>query len=481
MARTAGSIIANDPSDPLAHVTAPPLNETAAERQERLEKETEAKQVSDGIDRDIEAEREATKARKPIKILLLGQSESGKSTTLKNFQLMYDPKAFRLEKASWRAVIQLNLVRSFHVMFDAVTRAQELNQKGENALIIPPELLRIKLRIMPLLAIENILIRRLTPEGSGEVEAVQLGASTGLAKAERTKHYIKEVAINSTKGWKEAFTGNPASPTRQSFESGDDIDWNDPKDPGRVIHECAEDMIKFWNDPIIQRLLNQQNMRMQEVSGFFLDQLDRVTAPRYIPTDDDVLRARLKTLGVTEHRFTLSTDVATGKLIGRDWRVFDVGGHRSQTAAWVPYFDDMDAIIFLAPISCFDQTLAEDLKTNRLSDSVQLWEQLVRNQLLRETNLILFLNKIDIFKAKIKSGVKLADYVVSYGNRPNDFESTVDYLRKKFAGILKEGSPLPRHFYGHLTAVTNTQSTQYILTNLQEMIMREVFVKSSLL
>lgn len=24
-------------------------------------------------------------------------------------------------------------------------------------------------------------------------------------------------------------------------------------------------------------------------------------------------------------------------------------------AAWAPYFDDMDAIIFLAPISCFDQ------------------------------------------------------------------------------------------------------------------------------
>ena len=24
-------------------------------------------------------------------------------------------------------------------------------------------------------------------------------------------------------------------------------------------------------------------------------------------------------------------------------------------AAWAPYFDNMDAIIFLAPISCFDQ------------------------------------------------------------------------------------------------------------------------------
>ena len=35
-------------------------------------------------------------------------------------------------------------------------------------------------------------------------------------------------------------------------------------------------------------------------------------------------------------------------------------------AAWVPFFDNMNAIIFLAPISAFDQTLAEDRSVNRL-------------------------------------------------------------------------------------------------------------------
>ena len=59
--------------------------------------------------------------------------------------------------------------------------------------------------------------------------------------------------------------------------------------------------------------------------------------------------------------------------------------HCSLTAAWAPYFDDMDAIIFLAPIrwvfqvanskdspplssylSCFDQVLEEDHRVNRL-------------------------------------------------------------------------------------------------------------------
>ena len=38
----------------------------------------------------------------------------------------------------------------------------------------------------------------------------------------------------------------------------------------------------------------------------------------------------------------------------------------SVLAAWVPFFDDMNAIIFLAPISCFDQVLMEDNSVNRL-------------------------------------------------------------------------------------------------------------------
>ncbi|KAG2003660.1 guanine nucleotide-binding protein alpha-4 subunit [Coprinopsis cinerea AmutBmut pab1-1] len=469
-----------DLSDPLSRAVAPPPNETTEEREARMLEEKRAKSISDAIDEEIEAQRVAVKkGPKPIKILLLGQSESGKSTTLKNFQLMFEPKAFQLEKASWRAVIQLNLVRSFHVIIDALTRAQQLGadfQEGQETITIPTDLLKTKLRLTPLLAIEDILIRRLTPVGSGEIEATQL--SSGKTYTERTKHYIKEVAVNSANQWKDTFNRLVrVEAQRHSFESVDGIDWDDPNDPGRVLHECAEDMIKLWADPITQKVLQIQGIRMQDAAGFFLDQIERITAPRYIPTVDDILRARLKTLGVSEHRFTLSS---TGAL-SRDWRVFDVGGHRSQVTAWVPFFDDMDTIIFLAPISGFDQNLAEDPRMNRLADSVSLWSELTRNQLLKETNLILFLNKVDIFKAKLEAGIKFGDHVVSYGDRPNTFEHTTAYIRRKFANILKENSPLPRVFYSHLTTVTDTKSTKLILSNLQEMIMREALVQTNLL
>jgi hypothetical protein len=45
----------------------------------------------------------------------------GKSTTLKNFQLHYAPKAFQSERAKWKIVILLNLVRSIRKMHEALT------------------------------------------------------------------------------------------------------------------------------------------------------------------------------------------------------------------------------------------------------------------------------------------------------------------------------------------------------------------------
>ena len=50
-----------------------------------------------------------------------------------------------------------------------------------------------------------------------------------------------------------------------------------------------------------------------------------------------MLRARLKTTGVVEHKFTLTKST---EFRGVDWVIYDVGGARNQRQAWAPYFDD---------------------------------------------------------------------------------------------------------------------------------------------
>lgn len=54
---------------------------------------------------------------------------------------------------------------------------------------------------------------------------------------------------------------------------------------------------------------------------------------------DDVLKARLKTVGVSEYRFEM--EAAAGRESGTEWRIIDVGGSRSQVrvVSHCSYFD----------------------------------------------------------------------------------------------------------------------------------------------
>lgn len=81
-----------------------------------------------------------------------------------------------------------------------------------------------------------------------------------------------------------------------------------------------------------------------------MDSIDRVSATDYKPSTDDILRSRLQTMGIASHEFMMQV---SGKSVL--WHLYDVGGARGQRHKWVPYFDDANAIIFLAPVSAFDQ------------------------------------------------------------------------------------------------------------------------------
>ena len=63
--------------DPLALVMMPPPDETAEERTIRLQREEEARRISEAIDESLRQERQMQKRKRIVKLLLLGQSESG--------------------------------------------------------------------------------------------------------------------------------------------------------------------------------------------------------------------------------------------------------------------------------------------------------------------------------------------------------------------------------------------------------------------
>ena len=72
-----------DSTDPLSRALEPPANETSEQRAAREAREAEARCVSDRIDEQIRSEKQAnSRNRAPVKVLMLGQAESGTPSPL---------------------------------------------------------------------------------------------------------------------------------------------------------------------------------------------------------------------------------------------------------------------------------------------------------------------------------------------------------------------------------------------------------------
>ncbi|KAH9858648.1 G-alpha-domain-containing protein [Lenzites betulinus] len=521
--------------DPLAVAIEPPPNETSAERWAREQREAEARRISEQIDEQIRAEKQAMKKRKPpMKLLLLGQSESGKSTTVKNFQLAYAYDAFLAERTAWRAVIHLNLVRSVNTILEVLSK--ELSAHGE-APVRPPtpgaELQSVgalldndmyeeddeqepseessecaltsahrelMLRLVVLRQAQRDLERCLGAASTEETPNSASGAAPWNARGGGWRG--REFSISARSGWKAAL-GRVRAVGRMSLEStigrserrsevspdgqGKAVSrrpayakaqWSDQTVEGmegaeieaaaEVISSCADDMAALWADPAVRTVLSKRGVHPEEGAGFFLNDVARVAARDYQPSDDDVVRARLRTMGVQEHRIKFEK----GSDAGSEWLIYDVGGARCLRNAWYPYFDNINAIIFLAPLSCFDERLAEDRRVNRIQDSLLLWKAICSTKLLAKVQLILFMNKCDLLEKKLSRGVRVVDYVPTYGNKPNDVEHVSRYFRSQFRDISNRHSPQERSFYSFFTSVVDTKATRITVATVREGIQR---------
>lgn len=60
----------------------------------------------------------------------------------------------------------------------------------------------------------------------------------------------------------------------------------------------------LWKDPGVRACFRRsREYQLNDSAEYFLDNMDRMFAPGYIPTSDDVLHTRAKTVGIVEMQF----------------------------------------------------------------------------------------------------------------------------------------------------------------------------------
>eukprot|EP00057_Strongylocentrotus_purpuratus_P033122 XP_790271.3 PREDICTED: guanine nucleotide-binding protein G(o) subunit alpha [Strongylocentrotus purpuratus] len=141
-------------------------------------------------------------------------------------------------------------------------------------------------------------------------------------------------------------------------------------------------------------------------------------------------------------------------------RLYDVGGQRSERRKWIQCFDDVKALLFVAALSGYDMVLFEDPEVNRLQESLKLFESICNNCFFRQTTMILFLNKVDLFQFKIlHTSRQLQHYFPDFQGPDYDIDAAAKYIQRRFQQCNRNPK---KEVYPHFTTATDTGNMEVV-------------------
>ncbi|KAI8845816.1 guanine nucleotide binding protein, alpha subunit [Chytriomyces cf. hyalinus JEL632] len=406
--------------------------------------------VSKRIDKLLTQERKQIEAERVIKLLLLGIGEAGKSTILKQMKIIYGSGFSEDDLKIYRSATILSVLTCFKTLIAAMDLLQipygftiptpDDIKSFQDAFFEDPE------RDHDFLLGFDI--------SAGDV--VQSGMSGLVLPAEDAEPHPKKpdiiarMAANEYRlksGRKQ--TSEMAEIARQFIDQENHDLFGVGNDENIPPHKL-EMMIKLWNDSGIRYCQSRwKEFHLMECCVYLMENLERICHVAFTPSERDILALRVMTTSITETKFVVEGTIC---------RVFDVGGQRSQRKKWAPLFDDVDAIIYVAAISAYDQVCFEARDVNRMFEALTVFKSIVNHKLFEKTGIILFLNKIDLFREKLKTTL-VSDYFPTFRGE-NSFNDAIEFFTDSFKVLNKNPK---RNIYIHQTWATDTNQTKKVL------------------
>ncbi|KAI8622296.1 guanine nucleotide binding protein [Chytriomyces sp. MP71] len=411
------------------------------------------------IDKALKIEQKATE--QTIKLLLLGAGETGKSTILKQIKLIHGTGYVDEDRVAYRVTILTNIITCAKTLLNAMDLLKI--PFGFDPASIDASQLQAASDTGPDAFCDNKSdTGSAGGEENGDEEAPKKEAIEGqLQKTDdpvaRASAQAYTTIMNSGEPQKglvpDAAAAVHASP--MGFGIGEPI-------PQNIVDAIGT----IWKDPGVQYCYRRSNeYQLIDCCGVFLNDLARLCHPSFLPTDQDILNSRVMTTTIIETRF---------KIEGIIFRVFDVGGQRSERKKWAPYFDDINAIIYLVAINSYDQICFEDDSTNRMVESMNLFASICNHPMFKKTAMIIFMNKIDLFRAKLETTL-ISDYFPTYEG-PNDYDNGSEYFATRFLSLNK----YEKKIYVHFTWATDTKQIKTVLAIVNQIILRSNLVEAGL-
>lgn len=231
---------------------------------------------------------------------------------------------------------------------------------------------------------------------------------------------------------------------------------------GGLSAQCVADIKDLWNDDsgVHQAFERRAEFQLNDSAEYFFKAIERITAADYIPDEQDVLRARVKTTGIVEAAF---------KVDDTDFKVFDVGGQRSERRKWIHCFEDVTAVIFIVGMSEYDQVLYEDETQNRMKEALDLFDEICNSRWFEKTSFILFLNKNDLFEQKIKKK-DLNTCFPDYTGGCN-YDKALEFISEQFKKLNHQEAS--KQVYIRPTCATDTENVKFVFNAVKDIILQD--------
>jgi len=216
----------------------------------------------------------------------------------------------------------------------------------------------------------------------------------------------------------------------------------------------------LWEDQGIQEAYDRRReFQLTDSAKYYLNDVRRLSAPDYLPTEQDILRVRVPTTGIIEYPFDLEQIV---------FRMVDVGGQRSERRKWIHCFENVTSIMFLVALSEYDQVLVECDNENRMEESKALFRTIITYPWFQQSSVILFLNKKDLLAEKILYS-HLSDFFPEYDGPPRDDIAAREFILKMFVDLNPDAEKI---IYSHFTCATDTENIRFVFAAVKDTILQ---------
>ncbi|GFH60885.1 hypothetical protein CTEN210_17361 [Chaetoceros tenuissimus] len=382
------------------------------------------------IDMEISEQQKAASIEdeEKVKLLLLGTGESGKSTIFKQMRILYGSPKTDDDLRMYGVIVRSNIVTAVRKLC-LLTRQLGYEKKLD--------------------------------EESKAATAADLSDCSGMTPRESYDQIIAYLVDNTAP---EPFPDIPKEQSQKDWVGRSNRAGIQANLDAQQFLQHVEAIRVLWQSATIQDVwMKRAQANINDSHNEYLSDLTRIADTKYIPTEYDILISRVRTTQVTVERYIIDQI---------QFEVYDVGGQRSERRKWVNCFENVDAVIFVAALSEYDQTLAEAKRHNRMIEALNLFESVVKNANFADTSIMLFLNKKDIFAEKILySNIADSPFFSDYAGPPKDFDHGVLYFIQKFEEHLEEDEF--NDSFIHVTCATDTNNMEFVLDSSRTIIMTD--------